>query len=181
MVCQVGDGDTTVSERPALLPLAAAVLKAVRDADIRVADRVLICGSGLVADLAEQAARLWGGRITKVLAAQARLSRVDRGRPGDANRSDDAGRFDVLIDTTADPAVWSSGLGLLRDQGRALLLLPPGAQVHPFDFYPAVHRRSLSVLARRVPEVNAWSATDEDAVRVAGQLIRESVLTEKAS
>jgi hypothetical protein len=150
--------------------LAAAVLRAVRDADIRVADRVLISGSGLVADLAERTVRLLGGRVTRALTAEEGPSCGERGGPGVT------GEFDVLVDTTADPVRWSRGFGFLRDQGRALLLLPLGSHAHPFDFYPTVHRRSLSVLARRLPAMNGSSDADRDAIRTAERLIQQGFL-----
>lgn len=162
--------DGTAPEHLALLPLAAAVLRAVGDADIRVADRVLVSGCGLAADLAGQAARIYAGRVTRVLPADAGSARVDAGGLRDS------GGFDVLIDTTADSSVWARSLDLLRDQGRALLLLPPGPQVYPFDFYPAVHRRSLSVLVRRVPAMDERPAAAADAIRTADRLMRQGIL-----
>ncbi|MDR7523042.1 MAG: hypothetical protein QN168_11315 [Armatimonadota bacterium] len=155
-------------EHLALLPQAAAVLKAVGEAGIRMGDRVVISGGGVAAGLAMEVARLYAGRWPETMpAASSRHS-----TPG----SPDAGACDVLIDTTADAAAWAWRLGLLRVQGVALLLLPPGVWVHAFDFYPMVHRRSLSLLVRRVPEADGRPAAT-DAITTAGRLIRQGIPT----
>jgi threonine dehydrogenase-like Zn-dependent dehydrogenase len=76
-----------------------------------------------------------------------------------------ADTVDVLIDTTAAPALWAPLLARVRPEGRVALLTPPGAQVCRFDFYPGVHRRSLSLLARRVP-TGQHPLVTEDAYRL---------------
>lgn len=155
-------------EHLALLPQAAAVLRAVGEAGIKMGDRVVISGGGLAAGLATEVARLYSGGWPEAVPTGSASPRP--AIPGSA----DAGVCDVLIDTTADAAAWAWGFGLLREQGVALLLLPPGVWVHAFDFYPMVHRRSLSLLARRVPEADGRPAAT-DAIATAKRLIRQGL------
>lgn len=148
----------------ALLPLFDSVVSALGDAGIAQGDRVLISGRGLAARLVEQVAEIHTGSAPHTLL---------RGDP--PNRREDFS-FDILIDTTADSSWWPRVLSLVREQGRVLLLLPPGPQVHPLDFYPAIHRRSLRLLARRVPSTGGQSTSMGEGSRIRQQLLDEGLV-----
>jgi len=128
----------------ALLPVFASTLAALTDVAIGAGHRVLISGTGLTARLAARLIRLQAD-------APAMLQEVRAGEEGHGPVA--PSRADLLIDTTADPARWAETFPLVRDEGRVLLLLPPWPLVCRFDFYPAVHWRSLVVHARRVPRL----------------------------
>lgn len=145
-----------------LLPLLASVVSALGDAGIAQGDRVLISGRGLAARLVEQVAEIHTGSAPRTLL---------RGDP--PNRRED---FDILIDTTADSAWWPRVLPLVREQGRVLLLLPPGPQVYPLDFYPAIHRRSLRLSARRVPSAGRQLASTGEGSRFLQRLLDEGLV-----
>ena len=55
----------------------------------------------------------------------------------------------LVVDTTGDSRLWAGSLPALRSEGTLLLLVPPWARPVDFDFYPHIHRRSLTVVARR--------------------------------
>lgn len=57
--------------------------------------------------------------------------------------------LDLVVDTTGEPDSWGGNLHSLRRGGTILLIVPPWSEPAGFDFYPYVHRRSLSVVAQR--------------------------------
>jgi hypothetical protein len=144
-----------------LLPIYPALAAALQPPGVMPRDRVLISGEGLVSALVVRIVRVGGGTARKV---DPRGSMQD-GTVAAARGDGDA---DVLIDTTADPRRWQRVLPRVRHEGRVVLLLPPGPRVLPFDFYPTVHRRSLSLVARRVP-----SAGDPVSPEEASGLVSE--------
>lgn len=139
-------------EHLALIPFVFPVLDALESAYLVLGERVCVAGQGLAARLSMQVAELFTG-ITP-----------------------DAGEVDLLIDTTADAARWVEVLPSVREQGRVLLLVPPGPQVHSFDFYPMVHRRSLSLQARRVPGVGERLGGRERDIRTLLHLFGQGFL-----
>ncbi len=122
-----------------LVLLACSIRVALRHVGLALGDRVCVSGSGPLARLTAQLAELCTGVPP---------TRAGDGPEGGAH---DGAPCDLLVDASADPSLWAAVLPRVREQGRVLLLLPPGRQVYPYDFYPMVHRRSLSLLARRVP------------------------------
>jgi hypothetical protein len=62
-------------------------------------------------------------------------------------------------------------LALVGRMGTVLLLVPPGPQVQPFDFYQRVHRGSFSMLTRRVPSPHRPSAASGDDSRLVQHLL----------
>jgi NADPH:quinone reductase-like Zn-dependent oxidoreductase len=155
----------------ALLPVVASLVDALGSARLALGDRVCVSGQGLAARLSMQLAELSTGSPPSALS-----------RNGGVNGTQDAGAphdtvgVDLLVDTTADSAWWSKALPLVREQGRVLLLLPPGPQVYPFDFYPMIHRRSLSLLARRVPGISGRPTIAQDDIRVLQHLFDRGLL-----
>jgi len=160
--------DTGLSrESLALIPLLSSLVAALGDTGLTLGDRVLVAGRGLTARLAAQLAEVRTGKPPHV------FTRTHGSGDEDAFRSlqKKASEFDVLIDTTADSAWWPRVLGLVGRMGRVLLLLPPGPQVHPFDFYQRVHRGSYSMLARRVPSPYRQPGTSEHDGRMIRHLL----------
>lgn len=143
-----------------LLPIFSAVLGALRDVRIEPGDRVMVCGGGLIARVAGRLAQISSGMPPWLFYGP-------QGPDRSEGRNDPASldAVDVLIDTTAAPALWAPALERVRREGRVLLLTPPGVHACRFDFYPGVHRRSLSLLARRVPAGQPPLVT-EDAYRL---------------
>lgn len=143
-------------ESMALLPYVSSLIRALGDAHIGPQDKVLVSGGGLVSRVAEQLVEMCTGRPPHTLS-----------RPGGAadgavvGQGDEAKDFDVLIDTTVDSDWWPKVLPLVREQGRVLLVLPPAPLVLQFDFYPDIHRRSLSLLARMVPSTGGLCFFDD--------------------
>lgn len=154
----VDAGSHHTPEVLALVPFAACLAEALGCVGLGLGERVGINGRGLAARLVTQLAGLSTGSPARTL--------PDHGRGQDRRdviASGDAGEVDLLVDTTTDALRWAGSFPLVREQGRVLLILPPGPQHHAFDFYPAVHRRSLSLSARRVP--GAIGSASSGAVR----------------
>jgi hypothetical protein len=172
-VSEVPDGAGTTDESLAGLPVLESVVAALDDVNAGPGEQVLVSGNGLAARLVSQLLTVKTGRSPETLSAAERAG-GNRGGSGGRNargaggadqragrgrrvRGQEAGgrqqarESDLLIDTTADPARWQAVLAQVRRLGRALLVIPAGSQILPFDFYPRVHRGSLSLLVRRVP------------------------------
>lgn len=139
-------------EHELLLLYLRPLIQALTDAGISFGDRVLISGQGLVGQLAAQVTRVYTGVPPRVVQEDAetitavRVGSNDR----DAERERDV---DVLIETTADPQCWPQRLPLVRRMGRVIFLIPPGPQLHPFDFYRGIHKGSFKMRVHRVPAV----------------------------
>lgn len=155
------------AEEAVLLPVVASVLWSVRESRIAPGDRVLVTGRGLAAKIAGLAASRHPG-VAPVRHPGSSAPQADSGA------HPISGKFDVLIDTTADPAWWGWSLERVVDGGRVSLLLPPGICRHPFDFYPNVHRHSLILSAERVPSVAVWERTAAHVSRLTGWLAQIS-------
>ncbi len=142
-------------ESEALRPIVSSLFEALDDAGIRSEDDVLVSGRGLTARLAALLVEAISGRPAQTVSP---LSR--------STGEDSSAGADILIDTTADSIWWSRAFPLVRDEGRIMLLLPPWPVVCPFDFYRDLHRRSLSLLARRVPSADGKPTSSENTTRV---------------
>lgn len=148
-----------------LLLTFSSLLCALGDAGIGLGTQVLVSGDGLTARLTQQLVEMYTGRPPQT------VSTIHRSNTAETSRViDKTGAFDVLIDTTADPGWWPQILPLARDQARILLLLPPWPLVRPFDFYPDIHRRSLSLFTRKIP-----STEGPPTPRHADRILRQSL------
>lgn len=143
----------------ACLPIIAATSGALADAGLAVGDRVLVSGGGLTARLAAQLVEVMTGLPPQTVARPREGQTGVRGTapPG-------VGEWDVLVEASGDPGWWAEVLPLVRRMGRVVLLIPPGPQVHSFDFYARAHRGSLTLLARRVPAVTDRPSVPPDGV-----------------
>jgi len=155
----------------AMLPLVGTLLDALESVGLTLGDRVCVSGRGLAARLVTQLAELSTGSTPSAPSYDGRLDGTHH-----ASAPSDTAGVDLLIDTTADSAWWVRAFPLVRARGRILLLLPAGPQVHPFDFYPMVHRRSLSLLVRRVPEIAGRRLATPDGVQVLQRLFDRGLL-----
>ncbi len=126
----------------ALLPFLGPIVAGLAALGVGLGDRALVSGRGLTARLAAVAMEQMTERTPARLAPP---------REGAAGGSGGAAEVDVLVDTTGDTAWWGHVLLQVGKEGRALLLIPPGPQIHSFDFLPRIHRGSLSLAVRRVP------------------------------
>ncbi len=104
-------------------------------------ERILITGQPVIRELSAQVlSALRPGASPRVVGSLS--GHEPTGEPDEL--------FDVLIHGVADPADLQESLALLRQDGRAFLLVPPGRHVLPLDFYPNVHRSCLRLFVRRV-------------------------------
>jgi len=155
----------------AMLPLVDTLLDALESVGLTLGDRVCVSGRGLAARLVTQLAEGATGCAPSAPSIGTGFDdTLHPGAPGDG------ASVDLLIDTTADSTRWERAFPLVRPRGRILLLLPVGPQVSPFDFYPMVHRRSLSLLARRVPEIAGRRLATPDGVQVLQRLFDQGLL-----
>lgn len=158
-------------ETLALLPIAATIVAAFRAVRLVLGEQVCVSGDGMVARLAAQLAEVSTGRPVVT------VSTVGRARAG--LTADDLSA--LVVDATADEEQWKAILPLAQECGRALLLLPGGPQVHPFDFYPAVHLRSLVLAARRVPDAASWRSASDATVEALRRLLARRGLNADAA
>ncbi|MDR7457105.1 MAG: hypothetical protein QN174_06560 [Armatimonadota bacterium] len=144
-----------------LLPVMTALAAAFEAARLAFGERVCVSGDGMVARLAAQLTQVVTGRPAVMVSA------IDGDSSGPADDLD----ADLIVDATADEAKWKAVLPMARERGRALLLLPGGPQVHPFDFYPTVHLKSLALVARRVPDAASWRSAPDATVEALRRLL----------
>jgi hypothetical protein len=158
---QIAHHDASLPEISlALLPLVSSILIGVRNVNVRPRDRVLVSGGGLAARLTAFVLESENERLPQT------VFKIGQRNPEEAlSALRKTGDYDVLIDTTADPSWWPRVMPLVRKLGRVLLLLPPGPQLHDFNFYPDIHSASLTLLARRVPS-EKWQVTFPEAERI---------------
>jgi len=78
---------------------------------------------------------------------------------------------DLLIEATGEPLKWQVNLERVRDSGRVLLLLEPRRGTADFDFYPQVHRRSLTLAVQKIFEDGEWFGFAKKHARVLAPLI----------
>jgi hypothetical protein len=157
----------------------------------------VVSGAGLAARLISQLVEMKTGRPPDVMPSDDRARGERGGGKGRGARGGGGGRngggrgdrrargargderpqsreFDLLVDTTGDPVRWRAALAQVRRLGRALLMIPPGPHILPFDFYPQVHRGSVSLIVRRVPAVPRKTApvNGDGAVHHALRMLR---------
>ena len=104
-------------------------------------ERILITGRPAIRELSEQ--------VLSALLPDASAKAVSS-PSGDGPTAEPHEPFDVLIHGLGEEADLQESLSLLRQDGRALLLVPPGRHVLPLDFYPNVHRSCLRLVVRRL-------------------------------
>lgn len=127
-------------EDQGFLPQVEGITEGLLALGVRLGERAVVSGVSPTAQQAADALK----RITGLTPWHVVPGRVESAT---AQQVRDA---DVLVDASGDAIWWPVVMARLRRQGRVLLLIPAGEQVYAFDFYPYVHRSSLTVLVRRV-------------------------------
>jgi hypothetical protein len=128
-------------EHAAAIPYLCSFLQALGSIGVEPEDRILISGRPAIRHLGES--------FLKDLVRDA--SAIETNLPSSHGNGNEPDRdFDVLVHEVADPEDLQLSLSALRENGRAILLVPPGPHVMAFDFYPLVHRHCLRLFPRRV-------------------------------
>ncbi|PCJ51825.1 MAG: hypothetical protein COA79_25260 [Planctomycetota bacterium] len=147
--------------------LATISLRAIRQAEIKVGDSVLIKGLGLIGQFAQIFARLEGG--VPVVAIDFSQNRRDIAQntglknaltPSDNEQEEfkaytKDGRFDVTIDSTGVSNVFASLPELTADFGRVIIL----GGIHnklELDLYTHIQKRSLRLIGAGSPDPRNW-------------------------
>jgi hypothetical protein len=128
-------------EQAAAIPHLCPFLRALRCLEIKPTERVLITGRAVMRHVSEE--------FLKVLFPDTSATQLDLTSGRDI-RGELGSRFDVLVHEITDTASLQLSLSALGNNGRALLLVPPGRRLVTLDFYPHVHRSCLRLFARRV-------------------------------
>lgn len=126
----------------ALFGMASVAMRTCRNADIRMGERVLIVGGGLIGQIAAQIAAAMGGRATLFDINEERLE-IARGI-GAAElvfKSDDAGwaehsrdfTYDVVIDVAGVPGMEDKLIGAAAMRGRVLFIAGRGPIHYTFN------------------------------------------------
>ena len=126
---RVSDGGTLEVPSDLTGQAAALVLPAASLASVmaRVEDPIAVVGGGVLGALAMALGQAMERRL------------VDDPGPRSAA---------TVIDTGGEPDRWVSASSLVRNEGTILGLLHPWTAPVDFDFYPAVHSRSLRLIPR---------------------------------
>lgn len=145
-----------------------ALLPAVRALRLELGERVLVNGAGPAARLAAALAQMAGAATVVLAGAPAPVAQV----AGPARLAPlwavdltqaaallPGGQADALLDFSPGFAGLAPALSLLRERGRALAL-GQGGEPADFNFYPDVHRRSLSLRGRRLEARRGGAARD---------------------
>lgn len=133
----------------AVWPLLLALLRAVKQLQIELGESVLVSGSGPMGQVMAQLASIAGAGRVVGLASEPNLPAAERiiwtGDFEQVGQLLPQSQADVLIETTSDPAKLEKCLALVRSGGRILVLASSTAGQANFDFYPHLHRRSLTL------------------------------------
>jgi len=161
----------------ALTPLCAVALRGIEMARIPLGGTVLVSGLGVIGQFAVQVCRLMGARVTATDPVARRLELAgELGAEWIINpRTEDmASRasaiapngFDVIIDTSSDPKVVNSIIGLLRMHGQFIFQ----------GWYPPPSPLDLNAFHGRLPTCYMPCAHTGRSVAVAMQWAREGKL-----
>ena len=149
-------------EEAAFWTLSATVLNGVRLANIRLGESVVVVGAGILGQLASQYSRLCGGfPVIAVDLSEKRLELAKRlGATGSLQSGKDdvereistltKGRgADVVFEITGNPKIIPWELGLVKKQGRFILLSSPRGP-STLDFHDYVNRPSRIIIGTHV-------------------------------
>lgn len=142
-------GLATPDETQAATGVLLALLRAIKQIQIELGESVLVSGNGPVGQVMAQFASIVGAGRVVGLASDSNQPAAERivwtGDFEQVGQLLPHGQADVLIETSGDPANLEKGLALVRSGGRILLLASSAASQVNFDFYPHLHRRSLTL------------------------------------
>lgn len=130
-------------------PLLLALLRALKQIQIELGESVLVSGNGPVGQIMAQLASIVGaGRVVGLVSDSNQPAAERIVWTGDFEQVGQLlphGQADVLVETSGDPAKLEKLLACVRGGGRVLLLASSAAGQANFDFYPHLHRRSLTL------------------------------------
>ncbi|NJN98801.1 MAG: zinc-binding dehydrogenase [Anaerolineales bacterium] len=146
---------------------AVALLRAVKLIQIELGETVLVSGNGPVGQAVAQLARIAGaGRVIGLTddgSVQTDDTQVvwmtDLGKVAEHLPQ---GQADLLIETSGNPAQLEKLLACVRGGGRILLVGSIAGSAN-FDFYPHLHRRSLTL--KSVTLQAALAETGDDRLK----------------
>lgn len=139
----------TPDETQAAAGVLLALLRAIKQIQIELGESVLVNGNGPVGQTVAQLASIAGAGRVVGLADQGSVQ-TDSVRVAWTSDLDKAveylprGQADLLIETSGNVAQLEKLLASVRGGGR-ILWLGSAAGTANFDFYPHLHRRSLSL------------------------------------
>ena len=167
--------------------IATISLRAVRQAEVRLGDSVLIKGLGLVGQFAQIFARLEGG-VPVVAADFSEMRKSIANKTGLKNTvtpSDNIqeelkdytadGRFDVAIDSTGVASVFASLPELTADFGRVIILGGIHKKVK-LDLYTHIQKRSLRLIGAGSPDPHNWPYNEIGNQRTVLKLMQDGLL-----
>lgn len=142
-------GLATPDETQAAAGVLLALLRAIKQIQIELGESVLVSGNGPVGQVMAQFAGIAGAGRVVGLASDSNQPAAERivwtGDFEQVGQLLPQGQADVLIETTGDPAKLEKLLACVRGGGRVLLLSSSATGSANFDFYPHLHRRSLTL------------------------------------
>lgn len=151
--------DTLGTNWEAWWGLVVSLFHSLQRLQIEIGESVLVYGGGVVGNLAAQLSLAAGAGLVVGFDPGGSSGRgqddargtgpvpvwvADRDRLAEALAG---GQMDALIDVGDDPSQVNRALGLVREGGRALSLSAGGLAPVDLDFYPNVHRRSLTLMS----------------------------------
>ncbi len=123
--------DAIDPEQAALFGVSGVAMRTCRNADIRMGERVLVIGAGVVGQTAAQIAAVMGGRVTICDIDDSRLKVAKRigaaeevlNVSGDGwERNIPQRSFDVLIDVAGVPGMEDKLIAAVRQRGRVMFI-----------------------------------------------------------
>lgn len=151
-------------------PLCAVALRGIEMATVRLGDKVLVVGLGVIGQFASQVCRLKGARVcaVDVIPRRVELARrlgadwalvVNEGNVAEFTQQIAPDGFDIIIDTSSKPSVVNDVFPLLRWEGKFVFQgwYPPPSEldlnvVHgrqPTCYFPCGHSTAATVASMR--------------------------------
>jgi 2-desacetyl-2-hydroxyethyl bacteriochlorophyllide A dehydrogenase len=134
--------------------LAAISMTSVIQSDIRIGDRVVVLGLGLVGNLASQLFEIQGARVIGVdsigkrveiaketMIHEAILSDASKDLQQEIGRNG-GGLPDIVVEATGNASLTSTALNLVRQRGQVVLLGSPRAPLE-INIYEHIHRKGI--------------------------------------
>jgi 2-desacetyl-2-hydroxyethyl bacteriochlorophyllide A dehydrogenase len=185
--------DGVTFEQGCLARLALIAMQGVRLARIRLGDRVVVFGQGLIGQFARQLAKIDGAGVAiGVDVIDGRLAVARRHgasltiNPATApvveavKEATDGRGADVAIEATGNPSVINDALKVAADLGRVVLLGSPRGRIE-IDPYTDIHYKGVSVIGAHARTTanppnayNPWTMSEH--YRLAVQLIGDGRL-----
>jgi threonine dehydrogenase-like Zn-dependent dehydrogenase len=143
--------------------LAETVLNGLRRGDVRFGEAVVVCGLGILGQLATRFSRLSGARPVfgvdivprrlALLPDDPSLIRIDARSDvlPDVVRAHNHGRLaDAVIELTGEPSLIPGEFAALREQGRFVVLASPRGEGTVFNFHDLCNRPSFTIIGAHI-------------------------------